>query len=217
MFQKMIRLVIGVCLSLLFPLVVSGGELERYWSFDDQGNVTGVFGKAMTFPAEKPLSVNMDFLPQSGTLEQFTVSAWIRPTAFEQYNEIFRQECNERILFSLQEHATILSLGLNINGYVECDAKVDPAVLFDGNWHYAVGTFDGQTMRVYLDGKEIESLKRPGQIRVNPGPRGFIGSSSGTGEFFVGSIDELKISNRWRRFRTKAGSSNWHQAANITA
>ncbi|MCL2624597.1 MAG: LamG domain-containing protein, partial [Planctomycetaceae bacterium] len=189
-------LIAGICFCLIFSPLIAAEEFEKHWSFDDQGKVSGVFGNAMTFPADRPLSVEMSFLPQDGELEQITISAWIRPTDYERYNEIFRQECNERILFSLQERAAILSLGLNINGYEECDAPVDPAILFDGNWHYAVGTFDGQTMRVYLDGKEIESLERPGKIRVNPVPRGFIGSSSGTGEFFVGSIDELRISSQ---------------------
>ena len=193
------RLVAGIgCCLLSMPWSLAT-EFEKHWSFDDQGNVPGVVGNAMQFPLERPLAVNMDFLPSSGTLEQFTVSAWIRPrpTPHERYNEIFRQECNERILFSLQEYATILSLGLNINGYEECDAPIDPAVLFDGNWHYAVGTFDGQTMRVYFDGKEIFSLARPGKIRVDPGPTGAIGAMSARGgELFVGSIDELRLSSR---------------------
>ena len=196
MVRKHIFLIVGFYFGLFLPLLASAADFEKHWAFNEPENAAGVFGNAMTFPGEKPLSVDMGFLPTPGTLEQFTVSAWIRPTAYEQYNEIFRQECNERILFSLQEHATILSLGLNINGYMECDAPIDPAILLDGNWHHAAGTFDGKTMRVYFDGKEIASLERPGKIRVNPRPSGFIGSSSGTGEFFVGSIDELKITGQ---------------------
>ena len=188
------NLVAGICFCLLSTQLAPADEFEKHWSFDEEGKVTGVFGNALQFPLEKPLSVNMDFLPKTGTLEQFTVSAWIRPTAYEHYNEIFRQECHERILFALQEHATILSLGLDINGYEECDAPINPAVLFDGNWHYVVGTFDGQTMRVYFDGKEIHSLDRPGKIRVNPSPAGTIGAmTAGGGELFVGCIDELKL------------------------
>ncbi|MCL2304259.1 MAG: hypothetical protein FWC43_02830 [Planctomycetaceae bacterium] len=184
-----------VCFCL-FLSSLALAEDTGHWSFDDQGDVAGVFGNAFNFPLKKPLSVEMDFLPQSRELDQITISAWIRPTAFERYNEIFRQECQERLLFSLQEHATILSLGLNIGGYEECDAPIDRDALLDGNWHYAVGTFDGQTMRVYLDGKEIHSLVRPGKITVNPTPKGFIGSSSGNAELFVGDIDELKIAGR---------------------
>ena len=191
-----IRLVAGACFCLFLSSGVVAEEFEKHWPFDEQENTSGVFGNAMSLPAAKPLAVSMDFLPPSAAVERFTVSAWIRPTAYERYNEIFRQECQERILFSLQEDATILSLGLNIGGYAECDAPIDPAVLLDGDWHHAVGTFDGQRMRVYFDGKEIASLNRPGQIRVNPAPNGFIGSSSGNGELFVGTIDELKIASR---------------------
>ncbi len=191
------KLLAAFCCCLFFTQALwAESGFEKNWPFNDEGNATGVLGKAMTFPVEKPLSVDMKFLPESGTVEQITISAWIRPTTFERYNEIFRQECNERILFSLQEEATILSLGLNINGYVECDAPIDRAILFDGNWHFAAGTFDGQTMRVYFDGKEIASLERPGKISAKQTPNAFIGSSSGTSEFFVGAIDGLKIAGR---------------------
>ena len=45
------------------------------------------------------------------------MSAWVKPTAFEQYNEIFRKEDGDRrVLFSFQERGTVLSLGLNIGG-----------------------------------------------------------------------------------------------------
>ena len=49
------------------------------------------------------------------------------PTDLSSYREIFRKEDgDQRILFSYQDNGAILSLGLNINGYVEFDAKIDP-------------------------------------------------------------------------------------------
>ena len=48
------------------------------------------------------------------------------PTELGVYREIFRKEDGtRRILFSFQEDGAILSLGLNIGGYIECDAKID--------------------------------------------------------------------------------------------
>ncbi len=170
-------------------------DFEKYWSFDDEKTVAGVFGSAGVFPREEQITVDMNFLPVSGKLEKFSISSWIRPEKYDTYNEIFRHECNERILFSLQENATILALGLNINGYVECDAPLDREPLFDGNWHFVAATFDGQMMRVYFDGHEIASLPRAGEITVIPRGTGFVGSSGGHGEFFVGEIDELKITS----------------------
>ncbi len=170
------------------------GGFVREWTFEPADLVPGVFGTARTFPTPTPEKVEMSFLPESGTLERFSVSAWIRPRQYEQYNEIFRQECEERILFSLQEQATILSLGLNIGGYQECDAPINRGALFDGDWHFVAGTFDGQTMRVWLDGREIHQLDRPGRIAVNRSAPGFIGSFNGTSELFQGEMDNLRLS-----------------------
>ena len=80
-----------------------------------------------------------DALP--ATLDAFTISAWVKPSAFDRYNEIFRIESDEgRVLFSFQENGRILSLGLHGKGYVECDGPIDPAKAADGKWHYAVAS-----------------------------------------------------------------------------
>jgi hypothetical protein len=131
-----------------------------------------------------------------GAWPAVTFSAWVRPTDLSGFREIFRQECPNRLLFSFQEGGGILSLGLNISGYVECDAAIQPGEVLDGQWHHCTASFDGEWMRVYLDGKEIGSLQRPGRIAVSPGVPAYIGSSGGTSEHFHGMLDDLRIYER---------------------
>ena len=190
--------------------------LIAYWNFDEQTGdtchdsssngfdaspevrsapgfqrVAGLVGGALHFSGRHKLRVPEK--PEFGTLEQISFSAWTMPTRMDRYCEIFRKEDgNNRVLFSYQNGGTILSLGLNINGYVECDAKIDPKHVLDGQWHHCVATFDGRFMRVYLDGNEIGSLERPGKITTGGTASGCIGSSNG-GECFQGAIDELRI------------------------
>ena len=52
--------------------------------------------------------------------------------------------------------------------------------------------FDGQWMRVYLDGNQVGSLQRPGKIQAGTAAPGCIGSSNG-GETFQGAMDDLRI------------------------
>ncbi|MBM3891066.1 MAG: hypothetical protein FJ388_18290, partial [Verrucomicrobia bacterium] len=52
--------------------------------------------------------------------------------------------------------------------------------------------FDGEVMRVYLDGAQVGALARPGSIVAGGPARGCIGSSNG-GECFRGQMDELRI------------------------
>ena len=160
---------------------------------------TGVSGVAISFV--EPRRIAVDGLPWT-TLETFSISAWVRPDELttEQYREIYRQENgDERLLFSFQEYGQVLSFGANIGGYVECDAPISVARLEDGTWHHVAATFDGAVMRVYFDGDEIGSLDRSGTIRCRVGgASAYIGSSGGTGEFYLGELDDLRIGRKLR-------------------
>ena len=189
--------------------------LLAYWTFDEAtGNVCrdasghGGDAAAPTTPAglervpavfdgglkfTGPHLLRCGEQPAFGKLAKLSFSAWVQPMPFEKYNEIFRKEDGERrVLFSFQETGHVLSFGLNIAGYVECHAKVDPAGVRDGLWHHAAATFDGQAMRVYLDGAQIGMLERPGMIEAGGPARACLASSNG-GECFRGQMDELRI------------------------
>ncbi len=199
---------------------VNGGEPEvakplwAHWTFNERGgsaviqdiagdpavNVEitrgasrrrGVHGNALHLSGNHQLAAGI--APPAAEVERMTFTAWVKPADLKGFREIFRQECPSRLLFSFQENGTILSLGLNVRGYVECDAAIQPGQVLDGMWHHAAATFDGRMMRVYLDGKEIGSLERPGRITTEKDIPAFIGSSSGSGEFFQGGLDDLRI------------------------
>lgn len=152
---------------------------------------SGLFSGAVSFKGSHRLSAGN---PEGfASLAQLTFSVWVKPDRFDRYNEIFRKEDGaDRLLFSFQEQGTVLALGLNVGGYVECDASIDPALLLDGLWHHCAATFDQATMRVYLDGREVGTLKRPGTIRSGGGAPACIGSSNG-GECFQGAMDDLRV------------------------
>ena len=151
----------------------------------------GLFGNALSLSGSHLLRVS-EQIPLAHPAG-ISFSAWAKPTELSSYREIFRKEDgNDRVLFSFQNDGTILSLGLNVGGYVECDAKITPERVRDGRWHHCAATFDGRWMRVYLDGDEIGSLERPGAVRAGGSAPGCIGSSNG-GECFQGTLDDLRI------------------------
>ena len=97
------------------------------------------------------------------TLDALTISAWVKPSAFARYNEIFRIESGTgRVLFSFQENGKILSFGLHGTGYVECDGPIDPVKAADGTWHLAVASLNKGMMRVWFDGAERMAVPLPG-------------------------------------------------------
>ena len=140
--------------------------------------------------------VPANVLPEK--IEALTISAWVKPSAFDRYNELFRIESREgRVLFSFQENGTVLSLGLHGSSYVECDGPIDPAKVSDGKWHHVVASLGAGVMRVWVDGGERNSMSLPGGVaQVARDVPGFVGSSGGTGEFFRGEMSALAIRAR---------------------
>lgn len=155
-------------------------------------DLAAVTDKPLVLSGPSALKMDIACLPEK--IEQFSITAWVKPEAFDQYNEIFRIEAREgRVLFSFQEKGTVLALGLNVNSvYRECDARIRPESLLDGGWHFAAATFDGKEMCVYLDGALIGQLPHAGLARVARGT-GFVGSHGGGGEFFQGGLDNLRL------------------------
>jgi hypothetical protein len=67
-------------------------------------------------------------------------------------------------------------------------------VTLDTSWHYVVATFDGEVMKLYVDENLVGELNAFGEIDTNFNSN-FVGAESGSGFFFNGTIDELKVFN----------------------
>jgi hypothetical protein len=72
--------------------------------------------------------------------------------------------------------------------------------VWDGNWHFAVGTYDGSAVHLYVDGNEIGTATPNSGPLAYGGPTSndlFIGHYEGcSGLDFSGSIDEPTVWNR---------------------
>jgi hypothetical protein len=74
---------------------------------------------------------------------------------------------------------------------------VSPASYNDGKWHYAVLTFDGRTINLYVDGTKVVSKSTtatPDYTGIEPVSIGV--NSLTINGFFIGDIDEVRIWNR---------------------
>ncbi len=159
--------------------------------------VEGKFGQALDFDGVNAY-VNIPNSDSLNPTEEITLSALIKPsdvTSFT-YIEIMRQESgDQRKLFSFQLNGTQLSLGLNTAGsYWETDFPITAKDYTDGEWHHVAYTYDGSQAILYVDGELDNSQDRSGDIAVAVVPL-MIGSSAGSGEFFIGLIDEVAMFN----------------------
>lgn len=64
----------------------------------------------------------------------------------------------------------------------------------DGNFHTATATYDGSTIRLYVDNSEVASQSQSGTL--DTGANILIGNRTGVSDYFNGKIDEVRIYNR---------------------
>ena len=144
----------------------------------------GKFGKSLNFEGGAHVSV--------GAFEDYedevTIVALIKTPAAPAWSDLIVGPCNDVIL-TLRDHK------LNFAG--QCGKPIphntwSKTLLNDDKWHQIAGTYDGKTVKVYIDG-EFEASNPAGGPFV-PGPK-YIGSRDDKQEAFTGLIDEMAFFN----------------------
>lgn len=75
-----------------------------------------------------------------------------------------------------------------------CDDENIGGNIQDDTWHFMAGTWDGTTIKLYIDGELSKELECKGKLTPNNDPV-FIGSRGGTQRFVNGALDEIKMYN----------------------
>ncbi len=98
--------------------------------------------------------------------------------------------------------STFLRFRLKTNG-TTTSLVATSGVLSENTWHHIAGTYDGTTMKIYLDGSLVGSSPVSGSITTNPAAAAWIGGNppTATGHPWHGEIDEVRI---WNTARTQA-------------
>src|SRR5690606_37604404 len=72
-------------------------------------------------------------------------------------------------------------------------------------WQHICGTYDGNMMRVYLNGNPVDSLSYSGTITATPLVNLYIGAHVSYSRFYQGKIDEVRV---WNKCKTKTEIQN---------
>ncbi|MEM3092934.1 MAG: phospholipase D-like domain-containing protein, partial [Candidatus Nitrosocaldus sp.] len=157
---------------------------------------------------------NFVSIPDSQELrlqQQFSVSAWFRTTMNNNSQVaiiVNKGGFQSDTPGTPQQNYGIWITGSNqgVRGKVEAgfeDANgrdyfvTSPNTYNDGQWHYAVVTYDGSTLRLYVDGQQVSSLNTNGAAPATDTMPLTIGKNSSTNSrYFIGDIDEVRIYNR---------------------
>lgn len=132
-----------------------------------------------------------------------SIEAWIYPTNFKTYeyeNSIVLKEDNSNdagFMFRTGDGGVLnFAIGDGSGGWNELTTK---RVLTLNQWQFVAATYDGDYMRIYLDGKIVDSMSYTGGIGKSAEDV-TIGDHTSYSRAFDGKIDEVRI---WEVCRTQ--------------
>jgi uncharacterized repeat protein (TIGR03803 family) len=121
-----------------------------------------------------------------------TLEAWVKPSALSGWRTVVLKEGNDTLAYALyaNDSAPWPAGYVRINGSDRAVRGTKPLVL--GEWTHLAMTYDGETMRLFVNGEEKESRPQTGNGLVTGG-RLSIGGNTVWGEFFRGQMDDVRI------------------------
>ncbi len=156
--------------------------------------IDGKFGKALEFDGATWGEVaDADSLDLTDAM---TIEAWVNlygggegiQSAVEKGSAWIEGEYN---LAALYNGGTILQMR---DMPAECaDTNVGTSIQ-DQQWHFLAGTWDGGTLKLYIDGILDAEMPCAGTLLTNDESM-YIGARGGTQRFVVGALDEIKVYN----------------------
>jgi len=155
----------------------------------------GEFGKALSFDGVDDYVDCGDIDAIDGASE-ITVTAWVKwggaIGGLTAAREFHRKEKVYAFGGGWEDHKA--EFWIYVDGWKNSrDGITD---IDDGNWYFIAGVYDGEYLRLYVNGVE-ESNNYIGSTTLNASSEPvIIGSSSGRWEFWNGTIDEVHIYNR---------------------
>jgi hypothetical protein len=149
----------------------------------------GKYGQALSFNGTSAWVT----VPDANTLDLtngMTVEAWVRPSSVSGWRTVLMKEFGADLSYAI--------MGSGGSGpaafiHTSSGANAPAAANLPLNvWSHVAATYDGSTLRMYVNGVQVATNPTAGNLRVGTGPLR-IGGNSGSGEYFSGLIDEVRV------------------------
>ena len=131
-------------------------------------------------------------------LSKFSVAAWFKTSTDYNSNAFIvnKAGASDNLNYGIwMTNAEKVGAGFETSSG-NANFATSPLSYSDGKWHYAVVTFDGTTITLYLDGLPVGTRIASG-IPDSGGeePMRMGANSDGLSNFFVGDVDEIRVWN----------------------
>jgi chitodextrinase len=152
----------------------------------------GKFGKGLSFNGTNA-TVRIPDDPGLHLSTAMTLEAWVNPSAVTSaWRDVIYKGNDNYFLMGTTSQSGRPSVGgifgtANVNNY-------GLSTLALNTWSHLAGTYDGTTLRLYVNGTQVASTPRTGLIASSTNPLE-IGGDSIFGQYFTGLIDEVRVYN----------------------
>ena len=149
---------------------------------------TGKFGNGLSFNGTTARVT----VPDSNSLDLttgMTLEAWVYPTAGGNWRDVIYKGPDD--IYYLEGSSTG---GPPAVGGTFASPLAGASALPLNTWSHVAGTYDGTTLRLYVNGVQVSSRPLATQIATSTGALS-IGGDALYGQYFAGRIDEIRIYN----------------------
>jgi Concanavalin A-like lectin/glucanases superfamily/Bacterial Ig domain/Abnormal spindle-like microcephaly-assoc'd, ASPM-SPD-2-Hydin len=158
----------------------------------------GKFGSALVFGGTTAVVT----VPDAASLRLttgMTLEAWVYPTwALTNWSTVVMKEQPGALVYTLYAGSPANRPNVYLNTATDASGErgsTGPSALPLNTWSHLAGTYDGATLRLYLNGVLVASQAVTGAMVSSTGALR-IGGNGVWGEYFGGRIDEVRIYNR---------------------
>ena len=157
---------------------------------------SGRFGSALTFDGVN----NWVTVADAPTLDltRMTLEAWVYPTALSNWRTVLIKEQPGDLVYALYANTGFPGTANRPSGHVFSGTDFDTrgtAQLALNTWTHLAATWDGVTLRLYVNGIQVSTRAVGGSMPNSSGPLHF-GGNAIWGEWYKGLIDEVRIYTR---------------------
>src|SRR4051812_11418052 len=148
----------------------------------------GKVGSAISFDG----SNDMVTIPDAGPISLasgMTLEAWVNPTTTNGYRTVLMKGRKADLSYAMYVDSA------NVSSENQTSTAAVSSLPPTGTWTHMAATYDGTTLRLYIDGVQVSTANRPGPLTPGDGPL-TIGGNGVWGERFSGKIDEVRVYDR---------------------
>ena len=152
---------------------------------------SGKFGKALVFNGSNTM-VTIPDSPSLRLTSGMTLEAWVNPPVNNTGWKDIVYKGNDNYYLEGATPSGVPMIGITVGG--SPSEAFGTAPLPTNTWTFLAATYDGATLRFFVNGTQIASQPRTGDIITSSNALQ-IGGDSIWGQFFQGMIDEVRVYN----------------------